>query len=120
MFWKVISIIIDRHMMDSIEFHDVLHGFRAWGGTGTAALEAKLLQQIMDMLQEVLFDIFVDLHKAYDTLDRWCDLAVMKGYGVFPQVFCLLTRYWDRMTMAARVSGYYGDPFQGSRGVTQG
>ena len=41
--WKVIEKIIDRRLSDSIQFHDVLHGFRAKRGTGTAIIEAKLL-----------------------------------------------------------------------------
>ena len=27
--WKVVTISIDQHLVDSIEFHDVLHGFRS-------------------------------------------------------------------------------------------
>ena len=27
--WKLISAIIDRHLADSINFHDILNGFRA-------------------------------------------------------------------------------------------
>ena len=62
--WKVIEKIIDRRLSDSIQFHDVLHGFRAKRGTGTAIIEAKLLQQLTAMRQQVLYGIFLDLHKA--------------------------------------------------------
>ena len=37
---------------------------------GNASLEAKLLQQLMEMREEVLYEIFLDLHKAYEDLDR--------------------------------------------------
>ena len=37
---------------------------------GTATLEAKLLQQILALREEVLYVIFLYLHKAYDAFDR--------------------------------------------------
>ena len=68
--WKVVAVILNRRFTSSIIFQDVLHGFRAGRGTGTATLEAKLLQQLAAMREEVLYVIFLDLIKAYDALDR--------------------------------------------------
>ena len=48
----------------------ILYGFRAGRGTGTATLEAKLLKQLVTLIEEVLYVIFLDLHKAYEALDR--------------------------------------------------
>ena len=62
--WKVVAVILNRRFTSSITFHDVLHGFRAGRGTGTATLEAKLLQQLAAMREEVLYVIFLDLSKA--------------------------------------------------------
>ena len=45
----------------AINIHNVLHGFRAVRGTGTAALEAKLLQHIAAMSEAVLFQVYLDL-----------------------------------------------------------
>ena len=42
--WKVVAAIFNRLLTASITFHYFLHGFRAGCGTGTATLEAKLLQ----------------------------------------------------------------------------
>ena len=39
--WKVVAVILNCRFTSSITFHDVLHGFRAGRGTGTATLEAK-------------------------------------------------------------------------------
>ena len=44
--WKLVAAILNRRLAASITFHDFLHGFRAGRGTGTATLEAKLLQQL--------------------------------------------------------------------------
>ena len=38
----------------AITYHDFLHGFWAGRGTGTATLEAELLQQLAAMREEVL------------------------------------------------------------------
>ena len=76
--WKVVTIIIDRRMVGSVEFHDVLLGFISWVGTGTYTLEAKLPHQISGMWQEVIYEIFLDLHNSYDMLYRGIALAILK------------------------------------------
>ena len=53
-----------------IQYHDTLHEFRALRGTGTTSLEANMIQQPIDMRQEVLYEIFLDLHKAFNVIDR--------------------------------------------------
>ena len=75
--WKVVASILNRQFTASITYHDVLHGFRAGRGTGistleagTATLEAKLLKQLAALREEVLYEIFLDMHKAYNALDR--------------------------------------------------
>ena len=68
--WKVVAVILNCRFTSSITYHDVLHGFRAGRGTGTATLKAKLIQQLAAMREEVLYVIFLDLTKAYDALDR--------------------------------------------------
>ena len=52
--WKVVAVILHRQITAGIKFHDALHGFREGRGTGTATLEAKLLQQLAVMKEEVL------------------------------------------------------------------
>ena len=47
--YKVVAEILNRRFTASITYHDSLHGFRAGRGTGTATLEAKLLQQLAAM-----------------------------------------------------------------------
>ena len=42
--WKTVVNLLNRRLTAAISFHDTLHGFWAGRGTGTAALEAKLLQ----------------------------------------------------------------------------
>ena len=51
---------------------------------GTASLEAKLLQQLVAMREEVMYAIFLDLHNMYDTLERYRFLYILEGYLVEP------------------------------------
>ena len=57
-----------------------------------ANLEAKLLQNIEVIRKEVLYDIFVYIHKVYGALDLGRALAILEGCGVGLQVFQLLTQ----------------------------
>ena len=42
--WKKIVSLINCRLTSAISFHDTLHGFLEGRGTGTAALDTKLLQ----------------------------------------------------------------------------
>ena len=70
MVWKVVAGILNFRLTASITYHDFIHRFRAGRGTGTATLKAKLFHQLAAMREEILYVIFLDLHKAYDALDR--------------------------------------------------
>ena len=69
-------------------------------------LEAKLLQNIAILRQEVLSEIFVDIHKYYDTLYPGHDLEIMEGYKVVPHLCQLLTWYCYQAITVASSSGY--------------
>ena len=71
-------------------------------------------------MEKVLYIIFLDLHKAYDALERSRCLEILEGYGVGPQARRLLQTHWRRLTMVERAGRYYGTAFWGAQGVTQG
>ena len=114
------EMFLHHRLATAITYHDFLHGFRAGPGTGTATLEAKLLQQLVAMREEVLYVIFLDLHKAYEALDRSRSLEILEWCGVGPQARRILRTYWEKSTMVAIAGGYYGAGVKGVRGVTQG
>ena len=66
---NTVMVILNLRLTVVIQLHDTLHGFHTGRGTGTASLEGKLLQHPMEMREEVLYEIFLDLHKAYGALD---------------------------------------------------
>ena len=84
------AAILNQRLTASITYHNFLHRFWAGCGTCTATLEAKLLQQLAALREDVLYVIFLDLHKAYNTLDRSRCLEILEGYGVGPRSCRLL------------------------------
>ena len=50
--------------------HNALHVFRTGRGTGTAIIEANMSQQLVGIAHEPLFQVFLDVRKAYYLLDR--------------------------------------------------
>ena len=57
-------------------------------------------------MEEVLYVIFLDLHKVYEALDRDICLEILKGYGGEPQACCILRTYWGWLCMFARAGSY--------------
>ena len=76
-----------------ITFHDTLHGLFAGWGAVTAFLGAKLLQEMMTMREEILYEIFLNIHKVYDALYPYMCLDILAGYGVGPRDLQLLRKY---------------------------
>ena len=68
--WKAVAVILNRRFTAVITYHNLLHRLWAGRGTGTANLEVKLLQQVAALREAVLSAICMDLHKAYDALDK--------------------------------------------------
>ena len=70
MSWKVFSVVGNCSLKSSIMLHDTLHGFREGRGAGTAMLESKLSQKLSGIAHNPLLQVFLDVHKAYSSLDR--------------------------------------------------
>jgi hypothetical protein len=103
-----------------IKFHDCLHGGLPKRGTGTASIEAKLAQQLEWRDQCPLYEIYVDLKKAYDAINRGCMMEILKAYGVGPKLLRLQNSFSKNAKLICRAGGCYGSPFAAKRGVTQG
>lgn len=76
---KLCTAIIHLHLVKAVQFHPGISQFlfQARCSTSTAVLEAKLLVQLVMRQHEELFQVFINLTKAHDTLDRvwWCQGA---------------------------------------------
>jgi hypothetical protein len=60
---------------------------------------------------------FLDLRKAYDTLDRDCTIAILKGNDVGKNLINFLQIIGNMDKMTPKKSGFFGKPFNASRGV---
>jgi hypothetical protein len=118
--YKLCSTVIHVRLQNAIAFHSDLHGFRQHRGTTTAILEAKLLMQLAVRTLSPLFQIFLDLTKAYDSVDRTRTMQILAGYGVGPSLRRLIQVVWDREILVPKSAGYFGAPFHADRGVRQG
>ena len=98
--------------------HDTLHGFRIWRGTETATLEAKLAHQMAGLAHKPLFQVFLDVRKAYNSLDKERCLELLSGYGLGPNLARLLENYWRRQGIVPKIGKYLGTAFGAWRGVT--
>ena len=70
------------------------------------------------MVQTTLHFIFLDLWKAYNTVDRERLLEILEGYGVGPNVLSLLKFYWDHRRCVAKCGKYLGETFVPYCGAT--
>ena len=61
-------------------------------------MESKLAQQLAGLAHEPLLHIFMDVRKAYDSMERGCFLEILRGYGMGPNLARLLKnhRKWQR------------------------
>ena len=92
--WKVVEEVIDTRIKVVVQFHDVLHRFRACRGRGAAIMELKLAQELVSVDQDPLFLVFLDLKKSHDNLYRGRILQTLAGYGMVPKLWCLLVEFW--------------------------
>jgi hypothetical protein len=96
--WKVVEKVMVARL-SVIKLHDCLHGGLPCRGTGTAIMEVKLQQQLAWVEQAPLYQIYLDLRKAYDALDRGRCLEILAGYGVGPNLLRLQKKFWDDAKM---------------------
>jgi hypothetical protein len=113
-------MIIHLRLQAVIDFHPSLHGFHQCRGTGTCILEAKLQMQLASYLCQPLYQIFIDLTKAYDTLDRGHTLSLLEAYGIGPHIHSIIQAVWDLETVVPKSGRCFGIPFPAWRGVRQG
>ena len=99
-------VILNIRRTTSIAFHDVLHIFWEGCGTGNASLKEKIIQKLTSMREEVLYVIFLYLHKVYDALESDKCLDILEGYGLETQARRILRTYWGILVVVDCVGGY--------------
>ena len=118
--YKLISSIINIRVCTNVKYHDGVHGFREHRSCATAILEVKLEMQLARRQGKVWYQIFLDLSKAYDNLDRERLYTVLEAYGVGPMTIRLLRNAWEGAGVVPKKAGRYGGFIPTERGVKQG
>jgi hypothetical protein len=118
--YKLVSMIIHIRIENKIHFHPALHGFLHKHGTGTCILEAKLQMQLASYLCQPLYQILLDLTKAYDTLDRERSMSILEAYGIGLRTRSIIALVWEWELAVPKSGGCFGKPFSAHRGVRQG
>ena len=117
---KLISTIINIRLSNTISFHDSIHGFRKGRGCFTAIGETKLSMQRAVCNNITLYQVYIDLRKAYDSIDRKITLRILKAYGLGPNLLNYIGTIWERQRLLLRQNGFYSSPIDVKRGCTQG
>ena len=117
---KLVSQIINIRLAEAVEFVDEVHGFRKKRGTFTAIGERKIGMQQAICDSKPLYQIYLDLKKAYDSVDRERILKLLEKYKVGPNVRRYIARIWQDQKYFLRQGGFYSDGVIVERGCTQG
>ena len=95
-------------------------GFRADRSTVDMVFSAR---QVIEKCREQhrdLYIAFVDLAKAFDSVDRCLLWKILEKCGCPPKIIDIVRQLHDGMNVRVKVSGDLSDPFAVSRGVKQG
>ena len=74
----------------------------------------------MTMTQDVIFEVFLNLHNAYSALNMERCFETLVGYGIGSRIKRILCLYWEHLLMVDRAGRYCGAPLKGYQGITQG
>ena len=100
-------------------FYDTLHGFIEGGG-GAANLEAKLAQHLAGIAHKPLFQVFLDVCKAYYLIDRRRCLEILRGNGMGLKLSRRLNNYWERKRISPKSGKCLGTSFGIERRLEEG
>ena len=82
--------IINTGLRVSVCLHGFLHEFHTGRLIDTSILKMKVDQDLSRTNQDLLFLVFLDLRKAYETVDCERLLTTLEGYGAGPCTCILL------------------------------
>ena len=69
---------------------------------------------------EVLYQIYLDLWKAYDSIHREAVLALLEKYGVGPNIIRYIRNIWEDQEFFCKQGGFFSLGIKVERGATQG
>ena len=123
-FSKVFEKLTLRRMEGFLSQHNILSdcqfGFRH--GRGTTQAVVKLLSYILPAYHEKKYSacFFLDLRKAFDTIDHKILMQKIQHYGFRGQCCAYLKSYYNSRKQVVYLNGYESDIMNISNGVPQG
>ena len=117
---KLASQIINLRMAEAINFHEDVHGFCRKRGTHTAIGETKIRMQMATSQSSTLFQVYLNLRKAYDSINQGRILLLLAKYGVGPCLCRYIAKVWDGQHYVLRQASFFSDLVEAKRGCTQG
>ena len=82
--------------------------------------EEILSKQLAGIVHKTLFQVFIDVRKSYDSLDRERCTEILSGHGLGNNINMLIQWYWVKQKVVPKSSKLFEGPLQTERGVTEG
>ena len=122
---KVLLKVVARRLSAYCEAKGLLLekqcGFRPDRSTTDMMFVVRRLQEVGRKAGVSLFMRFIDLQKAYDTVDRTLLWQVLTRIGVPPQMIAVIRQFHDGMRACVRPDdGICSDLFEAEQGLRQG
>ena len=122
---KVLLKIVANRLSDNCEAHDILPdeqcGFQPKRSTVDMPFVVRRLQGLARRRRIPLYMCFVDLQKAYDSVDRELLWKVLARAGVPEEMIAAIRQFHDGMQAQVRMDdGELSDWFEVTQGLRQG
>ena len=121
---KVLTLLINTRVTNYVEHQQILpesqSGFRKNRSTSDMILTVKLLQQHCREKRLTLFLAFLDIAKAYDSVDRNTLWKILCAIGIPPKILSLIKLLYGDTRYKVRFKGKFSNSFLVKQGLKQG
>ena len=120
---KILSGILLKRLNDHIAnlvLPETQCGFRASRGTADMIFTARQMQEKCREQMKDLYQCFIDLKKAFDTVHRKSLWKILRKIGCPDKFVSMIEKLHDGMKAWVNVSGELTDPIEVENGVKQG
>jgi hypothetical protein len=121
---KLVSILLVLRLEKYIEDIGILPeeqcGFRKNRGTTDMLFVTRFLAEMTRRGKKEFYSVYVDLTKAYDSVNREALWEILKRIGVPPNIVAVIRDLHDNMRARVCVDGKLGEWFEVTQGLRQG
>ena len=118
-FTKVLLTRLNKYIVDSV-CPETQCGFRKERSTIDMIFTARQLQEMSREQHQNLYMVFIDIKKAYDTVNREMLWNIMHKFGCPDKFISIVRAFHDGMKASVSVGGNETAPFNVELGVKQG